>query len=603
MHDTNILLAQLNPIVGNIEHNYNKALNYLYAAKSSDIKLVVYPELFLLGYPPMDIVERYPLLVSENIKFLEKFAGKCTDVSALIGFCEFNRLSCGKKYFNSVAYIKNGNIEKIMRKSLLPQYSEFNENRYFQTADFKSDERIIDIDSIKAGVVICEESWNDSQFFDKPLYNFDPVKMLVDEQKPDLLINISASPTRVKKEQLLNNMLSHCARQYNTPILYVNQAGSTDAITFSGTSRAYDSKGELIARAKSFSEDFFVVNLTNKSKNRIEPLVKGLERTLNSQKEFSLDYEPDLERTYLTITRCIKDYFAKNGFKHAVLGLSGGLDSSCCAALLAFALGAQNVTGVSMPSDITSNQSKSDAEMLARNLGINFFEIPIKAMTSAASNTFEKIFNELNSVWSDFRYSAPLTFDNIQARSRAMILWGISNEFSSTLPIATSDKSELYMGYATINGDMSGGFAPICDVTKTKLFALARWINENAPIKNTIPAAVLTKAPGAELAINPETGKPLLAEEALMPYEFLDEVIWRLENLQQSAEQMLNECFLYEKKHSVSAEQKKQWLEKFAKRVQSAQFKWSIMPPGPIVDARSITRTEYTQPISAKLKF
>ena len=246
-----------------------------------------------------------------------------------------------------------------------------------------------------------------------------------------------------------------------------------------------------------------------------------------------------------------------------------------------------------MPSKITSSQSKNDAKELAHNLGINFFEIPIKDMADASSNTFNKVFDEIQNIWGEFRYKAPLTFDNIQARSRAMILWGISNEFSSTLPIATSDKSELYMGYATINGDMSGGFAPICDVTKTKLFALARWMNENRKTKNAIPEAILTKPPGAELAINPKTGKPLLAEEALMPYEFLDEVIWRLENLQQRADEMLKEVFLYEKKHLVTPKQKKLWLQKFAQRVQFAQFKWSIMPPGPIVDSRSINRAEY----------
>lgn len=603
MNNDTILLAQLNPIVGDIEYNYNKALEYLKKAKEKNIKLVVYPELYLLGYPPIDIIERYPLIVEENIKYLEKFAQQCNDIAVLMGFCEFNKQKRGKKYFNSVAYINNGKIEKIMRKSLLPTYSEFSEGRYFEPANFKSQDRIINLNSLKAGIIICEENWNDADFFQKPLYDIDPLEILIKEQHPDFIINLSASPTRTKKEQLLNNLLSHCAKKYSTPILYVNQTGSTDCITFSGTSRAYDKDGKLVARAKSYAEDFFEVTYPLSEKNRIEPLPKGVEKTLNSQKEFSLDYEPDLERTYLTITNAIKDYFNKNGFKRAVLGLSGGLDSSSCAVLLADAIGKENVIGISMPSKITSAQSKNDAKELAVNLGINFYEIPIKDMTDASSNTFNKVFDEINSAWGEYRYKAPLTFDNIQARSRAMILWGVSNEFSSTLPIATSDKSELYMGYATINGDMSGGFAPICDVTKTKLFALARWMNNNRKIKNAIPEAILLKPPGAELAINPKTGKPLLAEEALMPYEFLDEVIWRLENLQQKAQEMLEEKFLYEKRHNLTREQKKQWLEKFAARVQFAQFKWSIMPPGPIVDSRSIIRAEYIQPITSKLKF
>ena len=603
MQNDNILLAQLNPIVADIEYNYKKALEYLEKAKQQGVKLAVFPELFLLGYPPIDIIERYPLIVEENINYLNKFAAQCNEITVLIGFCEFNYSSRGRKYYNSVAYIKNGKIEKIMRKSLLPNYSEFSEGRYFEPASFISKDRIVEFNNYRIGVIICEENWNDETFFDRPLYSFDPVEKLVKEQKPDFIINLSASPTRAKKEQLLNNMLSHCAKKYSIPLLYVNQTGSTDCISFCGASRVYDKNGDLIARAKSYEEDFFVVTPYKSSVNRVEPLPKGVELTLNSQKEFSLDYEWDMERSYLTIVNAIKDYFDKNGFKRAVLGLSGGLDSSCCAYLLACALGAKNVAGVSMPSKITSAQSKNDAKELAENLGINFFEIPIKDMTDASSDTFNKVFNEINVPWGEYRYKAPLTFDNIQARSRAMILWGISNEFSSVIPIATSDKSELYMGYATINGEMSGGFAPICDITKTKLFALARWMNKNAPIKNAIPEAVLLKPPGAELAINPKTGKPLLAEEALMPYEFLDEVIWRLENLQQRACDMLNETFLYEKNNYVSFEQKKMWLDKFAKRVQFAQFKWSIMPPGPIVDSRSVVRAEYIQPITSKLKF
>ena len=199
----------------------------------------------------------------------------------------------------------------------------------------------------------------------------------------------------------------------------------------------------------------------------------------------------------------------------------------------------------------------------------------------------------------DCRYKNSYTNDNIQARARATILWGVANEFDKCLSIATSDKSEAYMGYATINGDMSGGFAPIADVTKTKLFALAGWMNENRKQKNAIPQSIIEKRPGAELAINPKTGKPLLAEEALMPYEFLDEVIWRVENLHQSIGDMLDVEFLYEKKETVSKEQKKEWLEKFFRRMSFAVYKWSILPPAPIVDARSINKTEYRHPIIA----
>ena len=602
-----IVLAQVDPIVGDVEYNFNKAKKYIEWANDLKVGAIAFPELFLFGYPVFDIIDRYPKLVEKNIEYLEKLA-KCTGkTKVLIGFCEFNRFYIGKRYFNSVAVLSNKKIETIIRKTLLPVYSEFNDARYFQSAEFDSKERIIEIGKNRVGIVICEENWADKDFFDHPVYSFDPVDKIIEEQKPDLIINCSSSPTRAKKEQLLHNMLSFVSKKYQTPIAYVNQVGAVDNITFQGASRLYDADGKISARAKSFEEQFFIVEPNPKAKNREEinrifPLPNGLEKTLNSQKAFSLDYEPDLERTYLTITTSIRDYFHKNGFKRAVLGVSGGLDSSVSCVLLADALGCENVFAVSMPSSITSDESKSDAKELCSRLGVNYTEIPISKMFHTAKDTLDEVFKNVETKWQD-RYKASLTPDNIQARSRAIILWGISNEFPKTMPIATSDKSELYMGYATINGDMSGGFAPIADVTKTKLFALARWLNKNRQKRNVIPENILSKPPGAELAIDPNTGKPLLAEDALMPYEFLDEVIWRLENLHQCKEDMLCETFLYEAKHNLPKATKIAWLDKFFKRMQTALFKWSIMPPAPIVDARSINKTEYNQPITSKLKF
>lgn len=340
-------------------------------------------------------------------------------------------------------------------------------------------------------------------------------------------------------------MLSFIAKKYSTPIVYVNQVGAIDNSSFDGSSRVFDKHGKLLARAKSFQEQFLIVN-PDKNLGKIYPLTKGLEKTLTESKVYTLEYEPDLERTYKTIIQGIKDYFRKTGFERAVLGLSGGLDSTICAVLLADALGCKNVFGISMPSKITSKESKSDAETLANNLKINFTEAPIKDMVETTNNCLQTLFKTIENNW-DNRYKESYTMDNIQARSRAMFLWGISNEFAKCLPIATSDKSELYMGYATINGDMSGGFAPIADVPKTKLFALARWLNNNREEKNAIPESIILKKPGAELAINPKTGKPLIAEDALMPYEFLDEIIWRIENKKEHYHDMLHSEFLYEK--------------------------------------------------------
>lgn len=602
-----VVMAQINPVSGDIKGNAKKALRWIEWAQRLDIEAVIFPEMYLIGYPIGDFIDRFPLVVEENIEWLNALSKKATGkTKVIIGFAEFNNNKIGKKYYNSIAVLANGKIEKVVRKTLLPNYAEFNDYRHFEPSPVNSENRLTQIGSQKASIIVCEDGWNDFDFFDKNLYAVDPVEEVVREQHPDYLINCSSSITRAKKEQLKHNMLGFAAKKHKTPIVYVNQVGSGECVSFEGASRVYDREGNLIAMAKSYQEQFFIVSPSKGG--QINPLPNGLEKTLTSQKAFTLDHEPDLERTYLTIVQSIRDYFKKTGFKRAVLGLSGGLDSTVSAVLLADALGAENVLGISMPSKITSLESKNDAEELAKNLGINFTEVSIKDMLDSTKAKFDKVFETVEKSW-DGRYKESFTNDNIQARSRGLILWGIANEFGSCLPIATSDKSELYMGYATINGDMSGGFAPLADVSKTKLFALARWMNKNREVKNAIPESIIAKRPGAELAINPKTGKPLLAEEALMPYEFLDEVIWRVENLQQTIGDMMQAEFLHEKnmkelKTPVTEEQKLEWLQKFFRRMSTALYKWTIMPPSPIVDARSINKTEYRQPIiSSKINF
>lgn len=604
-----LVLAQINPVSGDVQGNAKKAFEWIKWADLIGVSAIVFPELYLIGYPIGDFIDRFPIVVEENIEWLEALALKTGKTKVFMGFAEFNKSGTGKKYYNSIAVLSQGKIEKIVRKTLLPNYAEFDDYRHFESAPVESESRIVTVGDSKTGVIVCEDGWNDKDFFDTNLYAVDPVETVVNEQKPDYLINCSASITRAKKEQLKHNMLGFAAEKHKTPIVYVNQVGSGEALSFEGASRVYDGQGDLLARAKSYEEQFFVVSPFEKGK--IYALPSGLEKTLTSQKAFSLDHGPDLERTYLTIINSVRDYFAKTGFKRAVLGLSGGLDSTVCAVLLADAIGAENVLGVSMPSEITSVESKNDAKDLAENLGISFMESSIKTMQDTTRAKFDDVFSLVQasaSNW-DCRYKECFTNDNIQARSRALILWGIANEFESCLPIATSDKSELYMGYATINGDMSGGFAPIADVPKTKLFALARWMNENRSQKNAIPETIIAKRPGAELAINPKTGKPLLAEEALMPYEFLDEVIWRVENLRQTIGDMMVVEFLHEKHlneigEPLSPEKKLEWLQKFFKRMSTALYKWTIMPPSPIVDARSINKSEYRQPIiSSRINF
>ena len=608
-------IAQLNPIVGDIEYNSKKIMKYISYATSIDLDIIVFPELAIMGYPIEDTIDRHPIIVDENIKWLKEIAKLTTTTTAIVGFVEPRRIKnkTGKKYYNSLAVISNGKIQSIIRKSLLPNYSEFNDYRYIEpspivgaqpaeTLENFDEENIITqpktnkINNIKYGISICEDCWNNKTFFASTLYEKDPIDEL-SKEKPNVFINCSASPSRAKKEQLKHNMLSFISENYKTPMVYANQVGAIDNSSFDGSSRVFDRDGKLLARAKSFEEQFLIVNPLQ-GIGKIYPLTKGLEKSLTEEKVFTLNYENDLERTYKTIIQGVRDYFNKNGLKRACLGLSGGLDSTVCAVLMADALGKENIYGISMPSKITSKESRSDAEKLANNLGINFAEIPIKEMVDTTNKMFDNLFKQVEKNW-DCRYKKSFTQDNIQARSRAMYLWGIANEFASCVPIATSDKSELYMGYATINGDMSGGFAPIADVPKTKLFAFARWMNKNRPEKNAIPEAIILKRPGAELAIDERTGKPLIAEDALMPYEFLDEVIWRIENKHEYYKDMINSEFLYEKNNEVSKEQKEEWLDKFYRRMSTSLYKWSILPPSVIVESRSINKYDYKQPITS----
>ena len=539
-------IAQINTISGDIEYNAKKIVQGIKKAEENNLALVVFPELALVGYGLEDTVKRYPIIIEQNKKWLEEIAKITTSTTALVGFYDQK----DGKAINSIAVLNNGKIQEIIHK-----------NHYYKT----------EINGTTYKITI-----GDSCF---------------EVNNAEVVINCNSTISKPDKAEKFETPYSQLARLISTPIIYVNQVGAVDGNSFDGGSKLFDKNGQVVVCAKSFEEDFLI----------IDPFLTSTEITPqpdNKEKTFSLDYEPDMERTYQTLIQGIRDYFNKTGLKRAVLGLSGGLDSTVCAVLLADAIGAENVYGISMPSKLTSTESKTDAELLANNLGIHFAEAPIKEMVDSIDNNLQTLFKSVEEKW-DCRYKQSYTMDNIQARSRAVILFGISNEFASCIPIATSDKSEAYMGYATINGDMSGGFAPIADVTKTKLFALARWLNKNREIKNAIPESIILKRPGAELAIDPKTGKTLCAEDALMPYEFMDEIIWRIENKHETYNQMLNSEFLYEKAHNISKEQKTEWLDKFYKRMSTANYKWSICPPSILVDSHSISKNDYKQPITS----
>ncbi|MBR3604622.1 MAG: NAD(+) synthase [Candidatus Gastranaerophilales bacterium] len=546
---TKLALAQINLIPADIEYNKNKIIQNIKTAMSQEVGLVMFPNLALYGYCKYNLLKKYPYVVSQIQDALEEIKKLNFDIDILIGYPEIKNGRVSDEF----ALISKGEIKKV--------------------STFEFDKKIFKI--------ISKTNVENNVF----------------SPTADCLICSFTSISRTNMEYYRNKALSGLAKFQNKKCIFINQVGAIDELIYDGSSRMYNEKGEIMAQAKSFEEDLLIIDFEMGGKIEKTPVEYSKTTNLN---EFSLNYENDLERTYRAIILAIKDYFSKNGFKQAVLGLSGGLDSTICAVLLADALGPKNVLGVSMPSKLSSSHSKTDAYELAKNLGINYIVAPIEKYHDLFSSNLEGIFKEASANWCN-RYTSSFTQDNIQARSRAMILWAIANEFGATLPVATSDKSETYMGYATINGDMSGGYAPILDVTKTKLFALARWMNENRAVKNAIPESVILKPPGAELAIDPKTGETLKAEDALMPYEFLDEVIWRIENFNQSIDNMMQNEFIYEKKNILDSATKKAWLEKFFRRLNTSTYKWYISAPSPIIDAHSINKIEYAQPIASNI--
>lgn len=576
-------VAQIDTIAGDLEYNAKKIAKYIKFADSVDLEAIVFPEFALNGYPLGDVVKRHNIILSETSKWLNVLAKITKKTIAFVGFME--KTENNSEYYSSVAVLRYGVVQQIIRKSVISNLSIYNDIKYQKPYPDQQKEPIYCGYGITVGDEIFYGNLQGINVIDNLSY-----------KKPRLFINCASDTFNDNRRTLKTNSYSYLASKYHTPFIYVNHSGANDNILFDGISQVYDSKGNLIARANYGEEQLMIFN-PYQSIGKIYPLPCGVEDSLSDKTEFSLNYEADMERVYKSLVLGVKDYFAKCGFKRAVLGLSGGLDSTVCAVILADAIGKENVFGISMPSHITSNESKSDAEKLANNLGIYFAEAPIRDMIDTTTNSFSKLFTKVECKW-NARYKKSFTPDNIQARSRAMYLWGVSNEFESCIPIATSDKSEAYMGYATINGDMSGGFAPIADITKTKLFALARWINKNREEKNVIPESVIEKRPGAELAINPLTGKALTAEDALMPYEFLDEVIWRIENKHQGYNELLEAKFIYERNNNVPRVQKIEWLDKFYRRMSTAFYKWSIMPPFVMVEPYSINKCDYYQPVT-----
>ena len=451
-------IAQLNPTVGDLTGNLALALDAYEQLVGQGVDLVVYPELMLCGYPPRD------LLLTENFgkdcrNALEEFARTTGPSPALIGFPEQNDGPSGEPFFNAAAWCVAGSVGQTFRKRLLPTYDVFDEDRYFSPGDASP---LIELKGKRIAVTICEDVWNSGG----DLYSSDPLDAIASE-KPDLLVNLSASPWHSGKESKRIDLLGEVARKAGCPVAYVNAVGGNDELIFDGFSLTLDAGGSVLAQSPSFREAIEVHDLAE-------------EATWDTG---SVTAEENLRQA---LVLGLRDYAHKSGFKKGLIGLSGGIDSAVTAALAAEALGPENLIGISLPSSISSDHSKDDARELAQNLGIRFETLHIQKIVDAATDELQPLFEDR---------PADVTEENLQARARALLLMAVSNKLGALL-LTTGNKSELAVGYCTLYGDMCGGLAVISDVPKNQVFALARHLNKDGVL---VPENTIDKPPSAEL--------------------------------------------------------------------------------------------------------
>ena len=465
-----IAMVQTDPVVGDMETNSQMILEGIQRARELDCRLVLFPELSLVGYPLRDLLER-TAFVEANLKALDALIPETRGIAVLIGYVARNTGTSGKPDVNALALLDDGKFVAQGGKTLLPSYDVFDETRYFEP--FGSP-LIYTLDGLRIGFTVCEDVWNDKDFWARPIYKEDPVQDLC-RRGIDLLINVSASPFHKGKISFRERMLASLARKYAVPFLYLNQVGGMDELLFDGVSMAFDKEGVLRARAGEFEPDLIVWD---------SETCRGEIRERSESEEVSV---------LKALEMGLRDYVHKCGFGRALVGLSGGVDSSLVACIAARALGPENVLGVSMPSPYTSEMSKEDARALARNLGMRFEEISIGPLMECFESTLAPHFEGM---------IPDVTEENIQARIRGNILMAFSNKFGSLL-LSTGNKSEMSVGYCTLYGDMCGALAVIADVPKTLCYALCRRINEE---KEVIPQRVLTRPPSAEL--KPESAGP-----------------------------------------------------------------------------------------------
>lgn len=478
-----IALAQINTTVGDFEGNVAKILQYARMAVDRQAHLVVFPEMAVCGYPPRDLVERRDFIERSEAE-LSRLAHLLPDIPALIGYVRASGVQAGKAVSNAAALVCRGRILLDYVKILLPFYDVFEESRYFEPGNSVG---IYDLEGMRIGVTICEDIWNDKNFWRKRLYTRDPVEEIT-RAGAKVLLNIASSPYSTEKLQLRHDMLRTIAVEHRIPVAYVNHVGGNDQLILDGSSLAFDAGGTLVARAKSFEEDLVFFD-TNGTQGEIHDAPAS-----------------EIDAVYRALLLGTRDYMRKCGFKQAIIGLSGGIDSSVVATLAADALGPENVHAIAMPGPYSSPGSLSDAEELAKRLGVDFRIIPISSIYDIYLKTLESSFHG---------FESDVTEENIQARVRGNILMALSNKLGAMV-LSTGNKSELAVGYCTLYGDMAGGLSVIADVPKTMVYSLARYLNRE---KERIPKSCIEKAPSAEL----KAGQ--MDQDTLPPYEILDLIL------------------------------------------------------------------------------
>ena len=478
-----IALGQINPTVGDFAGNAAKIIDFAQRAKSHGAGLILFPELSVCGYPPRDLVERASF-VSHNREAAEHIAAETRGIAVICGMVTPAHAETGKSVMNSAALLRDGEIQFVQSKMLLPTYDVFDEMRNFAPARSQA---LFPFCGKQMALTICEDAWNDKHFWDRRLYSFDPVEALV-QAGGNFVLNISASPFWAGKRELRREMLATIARNDRVPVVFVNQVGGNDSLVFDGSSMVFDREGNVIAQGKSFEEDLIFFD-SDSLTGEIHEQIEGEEASI-----------------YSALVLGTRDYMRKCGFRQAIIGLSGGIDSALTAAIASEAIGRENMIGVGMPGPYSSQGSIDDARTLAANLGIRFEVLPIGGIFEGYRQVLREVFAGR---------PEDVAEENIQARIRGSLLMALSNKFGA-LVLSTGNKSELGVGYCTLYGDMAGGLAVISDVPKTMVYRLSRYVNSRKPV---IPEATLEKPPSAEL----RPGQ--MDSDSLPPYDVLDAIL------------------------------------------------------------------------------